>query len=80
MATEAPLQPRGSTRARCRTVLAEAPSAAAPPALSRRSVLAATEPKLLTPSQTFWTGMSELGLGTQRQRSERFARAVIIPW
>ena len=62
----APLQPRGSTRARCRTVLAEAPSAAAPLALSRRSVLAATEPKLLTPSQTFWTGMSELGLGTRK--------------
>ena len=50
------LQPTGATRARSRAFLAAAEEAAAPgaapaPRLSRRAVLAATEPSVLTPSQ-----------------------------
>ena len=53
------LQPTGATRARSRAFLAAAEEAAPPgraapapaPRLSRRAVLAATEPSVLTPSQ-----------------------------
>ena len=108
------LQPTGATRARSRAFLAAAEEAAAPgaapaPRLSRRAVLAATEP-VLTPSQAccdaliaanrqpladaqprashqppamgynppshqtpgtrsqaFWSGLSDVGLGTRGQ-------------
>ena len=70
VANMAELQPLGATRARSRIFLAEA-AAAAPgarpaPRLSHRSVLAATEPSMLTPAQSFWSGMAEIGLGTRR--------------
>ena len=46
------LQPTGATRARSRAFLAAAAEEAAPPPrLSRRAVLTATEPSVLTPSQ-----------------------------
>ena len=108
------LQPTGATRARSRAFLAAAAEEAAPaPRLSRRAVLAATEPSVLTPSQAccdaliaatrqpladaqprashqppatshglqptqppdtwprgrqaFWSGLSDVGLGTRGQ-------------